>query len=334
MLKKAVLYSLSAVLFICLGWSLSLLFGSPKFKKTISQVLPRPLDKYTIENLAKAKVPAGKIEVGKILSDNPTFISYEFSHYFDPTLTGKPLKKVSGVINIPKGNGPFPLIVMIRGYVDKDKYSIGEGTQPAAQFFASNGFITVAPDFLGYADSDKETNDTFEARFQTYTTVMSVMASLDSVSNWDKKNIFIWAHSNGGQIALTLLEITGKPIPTVLWAPVSKPFPYSILYYTDESQDLGKALRLALAQFEQTYDADLYSIHKYYDRIKSPIELDQGTADTEVPVSWSDELAKTLKGENLEVTYNTYPGSDHNMLPLWNSAVANDLDFYNLHLTK
>ncbi len=327
-MKKTILYTLFAILFISLGWSLNLLFTSPKLKKSIAQVVPRPLDKYTIENLSKAKVSAGTIELGKVIQDTSTFTSYEFIHYFDPTLTGKPAKKLSGMINMPKGEGPFPIIFMIRGYVDKEKYTIGEGTQHGAEVFASKDYITVAPDFLGYGDSDPEPNSTFEARFQTYTTVMSVMASLDSVSKWDKKNTFIWAHSNGGQIALTVLEITGKNIPTVLWAPVSKPFPYSILYYTDDSPDLGKYLRSEIANFEGLYDPNLYSIHGNLDRIKAPIELDQGTADQSVPVKWSDELNKSLTSAGVDVTYKLYPDSDHNMLPLWNQAILSDLDFY------
>lgn len=334
MTKKWIFYVLFAILFILIGWSLNLLFFAPRHSNPVAQIVPKPLDKYTIENLAKAKVPTGEIELGKVLDDTQTFTSYEFFHYLDPTLTGKPAKKTSGVINIPKGAGPFPIIAMIRGYVDKEKYTLGEGTQHGAELFASKGFITIAPDFLGYGDSDPEPNSTFEARFQTYTTVMSLMASLPSVSKWDKKNTFIWAHSNGGQIALTVLEITGKEYPTVLWAPVSKPFPYSILYYTDDSPDLGKYLRLEIANFERTYDVNLYSIHQYYERIKAPIELDQGTADESVPQKWSDELSKTLKDNGIDTAYRLYPASDHNMLPLWNLAISNDLIFYNLHLTK
>lgn len=328
MAKRAIFYTLFAIIFVLLGWSLNLLFSSPKLKKSIAQIIPRPLDKYTIDNLSKATVPAGKIELGKVLSDNANFTSYKFIHYFDPTLSGKPVKKVSGMINIPKGTGPFPVIVMIRGYVDPEKYLVGEGTRHGADVFASYGYITIAPDFLGYGNSDQEPNSTFEARFQTYTTVMSVMASLDSVSKRDKKNTFIWAHSNGGQIALTVLEITGKPIPTVLWAPVSKPFPYSILYYTDDIADRGKALRLEIANFEKLYDANLYSLTDNLGKIKAPIELDQGTADESVPVKWSDDLNKALTKAGVDVTYNTYPGADHNMLPLWNQAIANDLAFY------
>src|SRR5690606_5347887 len=100
---------------------------------------------------------------------------------------------------------------------------------------------------------------------------------LNQINNWNNDDVFIWAHSNGGQIALTTLEATGKMIPTSLWAPVTKPFPYSVLYYTDESADRGKFIRTELAKFEAIYNADQFAITDYVDRIKAPIQLHQGT---------------------------------------------------------
>lgn len=286
------------------------------------------LDKYTIENLSKASVPQGKFEIKNTLDKQAKYNSYLFDFSFDPTLTGKVSRKTSGQINIPNKEGTFPLVIMIRGYVDKEIYQTGIGTKNAAAYFADNGFVTVAPDFLGYSFSDPDTTNVMEARFQTYTTVISLLSSVDKIPNWDHKNVFIWAHSNGGQIALTTLEATGKSYPTVLWAPVSKPFPYSILYYTDDSKDGGKFLISQIAKFEENYDPNLYSLTNYLNRINTKLEIHQGTADESVPVSWSDDLVKRLKNLGKDVTYYTYPGADHNLRPAWNTAVARSLQFY------
>lgn len=288
----------------------------------------RPLDKYTIENLAKATVPKGKFEIKETLDKQAKYNSYLFDFSFDPTLTGKVTRRTSGQINIPNKNGPFPLIVMIRGYVDKETYQTGIGTKNGAAYFAENGFMTVAPDFLGYGFSDPDTTDVMEARFQTYTTILSLLSSVDQISNWDHKNVFIWAHSNGGQIALTALEVTGKNYPAVLWAPVSKPFPYSILYYTDDSEDGGKFLISQIAKFEEDYDPSLYSLTNYLNLINAKIEVHQGTADESVPISWSNDLVSKLKDLGKDITYYTYPGADHNLRPSWNTAVSRSLQFY------
>ncbi|MCX6794015.1 MAG: prolyl oligopeptidase family serine peptidase [Candidatus Gottesmanbacteria bacterium] len=236
--------------------------------------------------------------------------------------------------HIPNGeNQKFPVIVQFRGYVDREQYFPGEGTARSAEVYAANGFISLAPDFLGYGGSDMPSTDVFEERFETYTTALNLLASVSTLPIVDALHIGIWGHSNGGQIALTVLEILGRPIPTVLWAPVSKPFPYSILYYTDEADDHGKLLRRELARFESQYDIEQYSLTNYLNRITGPVQFHQGMADTAVPLSWSDTLAKTLEASNSAVNYFVYPGADHNMLPDgWDTVVARDVTFFGKYL--
>ena len=299
----------------------------------ISPVIPKPLEKYTIESLAQAEVKKGNIVLEEILEENEDFNSYLFSFEFDPTLQEKGIKKVTGQLNLPIDKGSFPVVIMLRGYVDQEIYETGIGTKKAASVLAKNGFITIAPDFLGYGGSDKEAKNIFETRFQTYTTVLSILKSLHSIKEWDKENIFLWGHSNGGQIALTILEITGENYPTTLWAPVTKPFPYSILYYTDEAEDKGKFIRRELSKFENLYNADSFSLDEYFEKIKAPLQIHQGTADEAVPIVWSNEFVKKLERLDIDITYYKYTGANHNMVPNWNTVVSRDLSFFKKYIT-
>lgn len=330
-MKKILLYALLPVIFILIGWFANTAYHLPKntnkVTEAVSQIKPTPLLKYSIENLSTKTFTSSQIEIGDTIKEYPGFTSYKFKMQFSPDFSGN-LKTTSGVINIPSGTGPFPVIVMYRGYVDPTVYYMGEGTQPSATVFANNGYITVAPDFLGYGESDKEATDIFESRFQTYVTAATVLKSVSSIKKWDGKDIFIWGHSNGGQIALTTLEITGASYPTVLWAPVSMPFPGSILFYAYESDDQGKYLTSQLAQFEDIYDTNLFSLTNYLNKIKAPLQLNQGTADTEVPYWISDIFNKELKVATVSATYIKYSGNDHNMRPDWNKVVESSLDFY------
>jgi dipeptidyl aminopeptidase/acylaminoacyl peptidase len=334
-MKKTIIYITLVMAGLILGCFLSpyikILIGKIKPQtqsSNIVKIIPRPLDKYSIKNLSETIITPTKITIGENISKNEDFNSYIFSINLDPTLKTKDTKKVTGLINLPIKEGVHPIVLMLRGYVDQKIYVTGVGTQRAGEYFAKNGFITVAPDFLGYGESDIESSNIFESRFQTYTTSLTVLNSLSSIPEWDQKNVFIWGHSNGGQIALTLLEITGREIPTVLWAPVSKPFPYSILYYTDESDDLGKLIRKELSQFEENYDVNEFSIHNYLDRIKAPLEIHQGTSDDAVPVTWTNELVKKLENLEVDVEYHKYQGADHNLQPSWSLAVQRSLNFY------
>ncbi|SRR5258708_16106500 len=328
-MREKVLILVSLIISSGIGFMIGqiILIKTQKPSLIVRQVIDRSLDKYTIKNLTNqfTAQKGSQIARVKILKDYLKFTSNEFMIDLDS-------KKVSGMLNIPKGERRFPLIVMIRGYVDSKDYFIGNGTINSSIFFANHGFITISPDFLGYGESSPEPDNIFEARFQTYTTLTTLLKSVNSIPEWDGKNIFVWAHSNGGQIALSTLEITGVNYPTVLWAPVSSSFPFSILYYTDEAIDHGKSLRRELSKFEEIYNTDLYSLTNYLSQIKAPIELDQGSLDSSVPVQWSDNLAKILKDQGLSVDYNVYLGADHQMTPLWNTVIQKDLEFFNSKL--
>ncbi len=279
--------------------------------------ITKPLDKYTIENLGKRSYDSNVI-LDEPIATTSAYTVYKF--HFDSDG-----KKVTGIAHIPNAKGSYPVLVQLRGYVDPKDYTPGMGTAPSARVYASNGFISLAPDGLGYGNSDMPSNDVFEERFQTYTTALNLLAAAEKFGNG---KVGIWGHSNGGQQAVTILEITQKDYPTVLWAPVTKPFPYSILYFTDDIPDHGKALRKVTAKFENDYDAEKYSLTNYLNRITAPIQLHQGGNDGTVPQKWSDDFAKWLKEGNKDIQYFTYPSAGHSMEGSWNVVVGRDVEFF------
>lgn len=340
-MKQSLLFIAFAVIFVSIGWYANVAWNLPKEVSPVAEIKPRPLEKYEIENLSQKYKNLGpaEIEFGEIILEEDKYTTRKFSFNFDPTLSGGPNKKVTGVVNIPKGTGPFPLVILFRGYVDQTIYTPGTGTKRVGEFFAENGFITLAPDFLGYAGSDTEATNIFESRFQTYTTAITLLKAASNIkyipvmgsedTKLDNTKIFIWAHSNGGQIALTALEITGLSYPTSLWAPNSAKFPYSIIYYLDEAEDSGKLLITELSKFMADYDVSKYAFSSYLDKIKAPIQINQGTGDGAIPVRWSDSLAKKLEDNKVSTKYLKYPGADHNMNPMWQNAIEASLTFFN-----
>jgi len=290
------------------------------------QVVKRelPYEKYGFEKLVERGGMASKIEV----------VGSKFYYQSEG-------RKISGEINFPMTplSNKLPVVVMARGYVDKEIYKTGIGTHNAAVVYAKNGYITLAPDFSGYGESDPEDPNALGARLVKPVEVLDLIASLESLPQADLSNVYLWGHSNGGQIMLSVTEMLGRsqsgektsPLQVrgvTLWAPVSKPFPYNILYYTDDATDSGKWLRGQIAEFERDYDVFNYSVDRYLDWIAMPVQLHQGSADEAVPKMWSDNLAKALREKDKEINYYVYPGADHNMRPIWNEVVARDLKFF------
>ena len=318
-MKRIVIWITGILVFL----TVCIWFVWPKEKK----VFLSPEGRWTFESKPFEKYSFPKLRERVFIPDGIWVEGSNFYYWVDG-------KKISGQILKPVGSVPtngWPVVIMVRGYVDRESYRPGIGTERAAEVFANNGYLTLAPDFLGYGESDQSFPNNLEDRFFHPTEVLQLIASLPNLNFINPGQVNIWGHSNGGQIALSVLEISGKNYPASLWAPVSKPFPYSILYYTDEADDNGKALRRVVAGVEALYNSDEFSPHNYYDWINAPMQIHQGTVDDAVPFQWSQALEKSLKDKDKNVKLYIYSGADHNLADgedSWNLAVQRSLEWF------
>ena len=225
-------------------------------------------------------------------------------------------------------NKKSPAIIMIRGFADSEGYFIGSGSWKAADELARNGFVTVSLDFLGFGLSDGESKDILEARFEKPVGVLDLIESVKKLDFVDPDKIGIWAHSNGGQIAISVLEITSGNYPTVLWAPMTNPFPKSVLETIDENSESGKIVKTRIDDFEKEYDSKLYSIDNFYDWIVAPILIHQGTADVWCKVEWQQDLQNRLRDLGKEVILDIKERNDHNLKQDWDKVVEQDVRFF------
>lgn len=286
------------------------------------------LSKYSFSNLQKKQYQSSQIKIGRILKNGQLFTSYMFYYQSQG-------KTISGLLNIPKITQPtagFPVIIMIRGYVDDKIYYTGVGTQKVGEYFASHGFITLAPDFLAYGESDDTYVDILEDRFIRPVNILDLLASVKTLKQGSPDKIGIWGHSNGGQIAISVLEISKKSYPTVLWAPVTKGFPESVTTYMSQLDDLGVKVKNRIDEFVKEYDPNEFSITPYFDDIKAPIQVHQGTGDEYIETKWTDEFVQKLKSLGKSVQYYKYKADDHNLSVNWDVIVSRDLEFFRQNL--
>jgi dipeptidyl aminopeptidase/acylaminoacyl peptidase len=260
---------------------------------------------YTFEALSARQFRPGKIDLASLTKKEKSFNTYVFTYPSDN-------KTISGMANIPAGKGPFPVIILLRGYANRETYHIGLGTERSANFLAEQGFLTLAPDFLGYGWSDWEDQDILLARFYRPVEVLSLLAAIDSLPQADSSRIGLWGHSNGGQIALSILEITGKPYPTSLWAPVSLGFPESVTVYLGTQEEVGNPVKEKVEEFLKDNDPKKFSIAEYFTQIKTPFIVHQGLADELIKTEWTRDLVDQLKSGELKVEAYYYRGENHN----------------------
>ncbi len=317
------------ILFLTVG--ASLWFWQKQPTPIISPAVPKPtpLTRYSFEELRARQYEGSEIKLERVLEREDEFTSYVFSFTTDS-------KKVTGQANLPAQSGipgkKFPVIVMLRGYADKEIYFTGLGTRKAAGEFAKAGFITLAPDFLGFGGSDSESADIIEARLEKPITILNLLESIKTLPQADINNVFLWGHSNGGQIALSVLEVGKSSIPTTLWAPVTRPFPQNVLDYIGELDDQGRMVMASISAFLANYDAAQFSVEKYVQDITAPLQVHQGTGDQLVKVEWTNEFVEKMRELGRETNYYTYKGDDHNLSRNWDTVVARDIEFFKKHL--
>ena len=369
-IKNIIFICLLLVVASCLSFVIAYFYlknESAPFGKTITEQIktekPLPLLQYSFKNLnQKVFTPQEGLKVEKIISEDVETNTYVLLFKYESQG-----KNISGALNIKadgeiKKSAEQPTIIMLRGYAPIENYYSGLGTKNAAAVFAENGYITLAPDFLGFGESDSEPVDTWEARFIKTVNIIDLIKTiqafpeidLSQIKNFpikkitlDPNKIGIWGHSNGGQIAISVLETMNSNLPTTLWAPVLAPFPYSVLYFSDEYEDEGKETRKYLSLFEEDYDVFDFSITQHLDQLHGPIQIQHGTNDDSALVSWTQEFLTKVDLENerratdssienkkapIEIDFYKYQGANHNLQPNWNEAVQKDLNFFKKYL--
>jgi uncharacterized protein len=241
-------------------------------------------------------------------------------------------KTISGTMNNPhpEQSSLKKAVILVRGYAELKGYYPGSGTWKVAEILAKEGYATFSIDFLGYGLGDGESTDMLEARFIKVANVMDLIESVKAIPWIDKSKIGIWAHSNGGQIVLSTLETTGEKYPTVLWAPMTNPFPRSVLETIDE----GSPVKSAIEEFEKHYDSRRYAFENYYSWIQAPILIQQGTIDDQVKVEWQQKVIDSLKSEGKQAELVIYPDNDHNLSKSWDEAVERDVEFFEKEFGK
>lgn len=249
---------------------------------------------------------AGTIQMLGQFSDEGEFARYKFRYPSDGI-------SIYGYVNIPKGTGPFPVIVVLHGNYNTDNYDLMPYTTYYADRMARHGYVVFHPNFRNYGESS-EGDDRYRTGQTTDLLNLLSMIRLQggksgALSTLDVRKIGLWAHSMGGEVALRTLTITDQFTAAVLYAPMSGDL-LKVAEFIDSKEELDTPPEMIPA----------ISINASYGQINTPINLYHGTGDRIVPVAWSRETCDTLTalGKNINCTF--YDGAGHTFDGSYDSA--------------
>lgn len=264
-----------------------------------------PLAAYTIDALAAHPYDGGVIQLETLTAETGAYERWEFSYTSDGLY-------VTGQAHLPAGHGPFPVIILLHGGVSQEAYQPGWGTVEHADFFARRGYLTLAPDYRSYNNTEGHGSP---LKIPWAIDVMNLIRAVPTLPQADQQRIGVLGHSRGGGIAEHIMVLSGEVGAVSLYAPLSTdqavvwrayherfgatwPAEDAAIYGSPDTNPMGYALASPI---------------NYLDRVRMPVQIHHGSADGTVPAQWSRDLYARLMDEGVEAEYFEYPGADHRL---------------------
>jgi uncharacterized protein len=305
---------------------------------------------YTIEGLRQHQYEGGKIHIRSRLDENESFTTYLIDYPSDG-LT------ITGIMQIPSGEGPFPVIVLNHGFFTRSQFNSGDGTDRAAAFLAKHGYITLAPDYRSWGESDVGASFFYSG---LAIDVINLLNAIPSIPQADPERIGMWGHSMGGGVTMKVLVVDPRVKAAVLYSPVSAD-QVDVIYRwgmgcfgdiargeqvigCNSSDVIPETLPLDLQSAYRFAAGDIETLKKispinYLGSIEAPIQIHYGTEDGKeingTPPQWSVKLTQALRDADRNVELLSYEGEGHSFIGQpWFIFMERTLRFFDQNVKK
>jgi uncharacterized protein len=223
-------------------------------------------------------------------------------------------RRISGVMYVPAGRGPFPIVIMAHGFIPIAQYTTGMDSHREAPFLAGAGYVAVHPDFRNYAGSDDDPQAAADTSTIGWTEdTLNLVAALQgsTLPYLDAHRIGLWGHSNGGQVGLQTMSISTDIRAYVLFAPTSPDYVDNFNRWSRGGADAARiAAKHGLPEDNPAFWRGI-SAGPWFDQVSAPVLLFHGTGDTNTPYAWSVRTVALLRATGTDVTFVSPPGENH-----------------------
>jgi dipeptidyl aminopeptidase/acylaminoacyl peptidase len=263
------------------------------------------MDEFTIPGLRARDYPGGTITVRSVLTYTDVFTRYYIDYPSDDYV-------ITGIMQVPQGQGPFPVVILNHGYIAPGNYWSGADTWRAAEYLSAHGYLTLAPDFRGWGQSDNAPNFFWTGQVIDS---LNAISALESVPAADTNRIGMWGHSMGGGATTDAITVDSRIDAAVIYAPTRADKMASRRYRrTPPVDDDYFDWTWDRAYFDARRDSNFLtkaSPINYMHLVEMPVQVHIGSADTMCPPQWSEEIRDALQDAGKDVEYFSYTGAGH-----------------------
>ena len=297
-----------------------------------------PLSPLAIESMRKQSYPGSDLVIEQTLPPGANYSRSVASYKSDGL-------KINGLLTVPTGPKPptgWPVVIFNHGYIPPDQYRTTERYVAYQDAFARNGYITYKSDYRGHGSSEGRAAGGY-GNVDYTADVLNALASVKRLKDADPNRIGMWGHSMGGSVTLRAMVTVPDVKAGVIWAGVVASYPDLFDRWRRAPTGPGgmpapaRGWRNDLtAQYGTPEENPQFyasiSPNSYLKEISGPLQLHHGTADTSVPVEFSDTLEKQMKDAGKTVEYFKYPGDDHNIAANLSAALQRSVAFFDKYV--
>lgn len=286
---------------------------------------PDPYAGWTIAGMAARSYGGGQPQILETMAVYDTFTRYLVSFPSDGL-------DIYGFMNVPSGEGPFPVVLALHGYVNPVIYKTLDYTTGYADDLARAGYLVVHPNYRNYPPSDNGPNE-FRAGYAI--DILNLVALVKEEGGQpgpfelaDPASISLWGHSMGGGIALRVITVSPDVKAAVLYGAMSGDEYLNFEQISVWTEGRTGLEELAIAEEEMVRISPIHHL----DRIQAAVSIHHGSADSQVPPAWSTDLCQRLQSLGKQTDCFSYPGQPHTFVGegdrLFRQRVLDFLGYY------
>ncbi|MEX2054715.1 MAG: alpha/beta fold hydrolase, partial [Candidatus Andersenbacteria bacterium] len=287
------------------------------------------VDPVSLIAFAEQEFNGHDFKVGRVLAENEAYTRYYIT-YGSGDLT------ISGIMNVPKGEGPFPLLMLNHGHIDTSVYTNGRGLKREQDYLTRQGYVVVHSDYRGHAESDDDPTADRRFRLGYAEDVINAIVALKAAKlpYIDTERVGMLGHSMGGGVAWRIAVTQPELVDAyVQFAPVSADERDNFEKWTKRRSETAAQIVAAHGTpAENPTFWDNISPLNFFENVAVPIMIHHGTADDSVPLEWSERATTALKAANKNVTLHVYPGEPHEFIHAWPQVMQRTTAFFDQEL--
>jgi dipeptidyl aminopeptidase/acylaminoacyl peptidase len=296
-----------------------------------SEVEPAP-HPISVRGLIETDYDGRGLRVGDVLGEFGEYTRYAVTYRSEDL-------RISGIMNVPSGRGPFPVLVMNHGYIDPAVYVIGQGLAREQDWLARQGYVVLHTDYRNHAGSDDDPDVDYQLWLPYTVDVVNAVRAVkrSDLPYLDGDRVGLLGRSMGGSVTLNaLVARPGLVDAAVVYASTSSLAADNWRqFYRPNAERSGDNARI-----QRTYGLPAHSPRfwraasprPYLDRVTEPVLLHHGTLDDTCPISWSRHTLRALAAAGAQARLVTHEGEGHAMYTRWQRSIEKTTAFFDRHL--